>query len=106
MLLLPGVVGDSWSLWGGLAGLLSVSGLWGGGICQEGACSTWGDVGQRQGSMGRLPGTCPTALKSSGSHTLGTHSPLRGSVSVGLRGTRKGQRRRVLRGVAWGSAHL
>ena len=30
---------------GGLAGLSPVGGLWGGGLCQQGACSTWGQGG-------------------------------------------------------------
>lgn len=43
------------SLWGGLAGLWSVSGLWGGGIYQEGGWSTCGEVRQRRGFLHRLP---------------------------------------------------
>lgn len=41
------------SLWGGLAGLLSVTGLWDGGLSQEGARSTQWDLRQRRSC--RLP---------------------------------------------------
>lgn len=43
------------SLWGGLAGLLSVTGLWDGGLSQEGARSTQWDLRQRRGCSCRLP---------------------------------------------------
>lgn len=68
----------------------------GGGICQEVGCSAWGDVGSKAGVCGQVLGTCLAALRSSGSHALGTHSHIRSRVSAELQWARNGQRQRVL----------
>ena len=86
--------GHSEEGWQGFCLLADSGGV---GYVRKLAAALGGMLGPRLVSVGGLLGTCLAALRSSGSHALGTHSYLRGRVSAELQWAKNGQRQRVLR---------